>query len=111
MSAGRTLAGFRKAPKYLCMAALLALCGCSGGPSSSDIQTALQEASDAVFGRQMATVEKISDVDCKEAQGKPGFICAFNATSFSKLMNSRSSQVGEARFVQQGSKWVAMNDK
>jgi hypothetical protein len=121
--AGRTLTAFHRiaffpavfAPicaRYGGVLSFLLLSGCSGGPSGDDIKATLQEASTALLGSRMAsTFEQVTNVNCKEAQGKPGYICSFNATSFSKMMNSRSSQVGEARFVQNNSKWVMMADK
>jgi hypothetical protein len=109
MSAYRDAAACPAAVKYACFSALLLLCGC-GGPSASDIKSALQDAASSVFGG-MATVEDVSDVNCKDAQGKPGFVCSFKITAFNNALKSRNSQVTEARFVQNGSKWVAMNDR
>jgi hypothetical protein len=56
-------------------------------------------------------VEDITNLNCKEAEGTPGYVCSFNATSFSPMTKSRSSQFLELRFVQNHSEWVAMNDK
>jgi hypothetical protein len=89
----------------------LLLGGCSSGPSGGDIKTALQEISIAILRDRMAPVfADVTDVACNEAQGKPGFICSFNATSVDKMTKSRSSQVSEARLVQNNSKWVVMRD-
>jgi hypothetical protein len=96
------------AAKYGSFSLFLLLCGC-GGPGSSDVKSALQDAASSLFGG-MATIEEVTDVDCKNAQGKPGFVCSFKVTAFNKALNSRSSQVTEARFVQNGSKWAIMND-
>lgn len=122
MSAGRTLPGFlgvaaspSRTPgraSYGCLLALLMLSGCSGGPSSGDVKSAMQDASSALLGERMAPVfEEITNLNCKEAEGKPGYVCSFNATSFSPMTKSKSTQLLELRFVQTNSKWMAMNDK
>jgi hypothetical protein len=91
--------------------AFLVLCGCSGGPSSGDVKSAMQAASTALLGDRMAPVfEEIKNLNCKEAGGKSGYVCSFNATSFSPMTKSRSTQFLELRFVQNNSQWVAMND-
>jgi hypothetical protein len=98
--------------KYACVSLCLLLGGCFGGPSSDDVKSAMQEVSTALLGSRMApTFEDISNLSCKEANGKPGYLCSFNATSYSPMTKSRSAQYVEARFVQNNSKWVAMNDK
>lgn len=105
-------AGLRGAPAFISMSALLILGGCSREPSAGDIQAALQATANGLFGPKLASkVESVSDVDCKEAQGKPGYICSFKVTSFNNFMNSHASEVLELRFVQNDSTWVIMNDK
>jgi hypothetical protein len=115
MSAGRTLPGLCNAPTLLCMSALLilgvTLGACSRGPSAGDIQATLQTTANGLFGKMASKIENVSDVDCKEAQGKPGYVCSFKVTTFSNLMNTRDSEVLEARFVQNDSTWIMMSDK
>ena len=107
-------AGLRGAPTYICMSALLILGGCSRGPSASDIQAALEAATNSLFGNlasKIAKIESVSDVDCKEAQGQPGYTCSFTVTSFDPVLKAPASRVLEARFVQNNSTWVIMSDR
>ncbi len=100
---GRLSSNMAAFPYFYC-------CAAAGGPSASDVKSALQDVASSLFGG-MATIEDVSDVDCKDAQGKPGFICSFKVTAFNKALNSRNSQVTEGRFVQNNSKWVMMQDR
>ena len=97
--------------RYCCVLACLLLGNCSGGPpSSGDIKAALEESAKAELKERAPIIESVTDVDCKEAQGKPGFICSFTIAFSSKWTNNKSSKIN-ARLVQQGFGWVMMEDK
>lgn len=96
--------------KHGWLAALLLLASCSGGPSASDIKAALQRVADAVMGAGIITIESVSSVDCKEAQGKPGYVCSYSVTGFNKIMNNQATQTAEGRFVEANGQWQFMKD-
>jgi len=110
MIAGRTLSALLI--RYCCLLACLMIAGCSGSPpSSDDIKAALEDGSKVNLKELAPIIGSVTDVSCNTAQGKPGFICSFKVAFFNKLSNSQSSKAMEARFVQQDSKWMLIDDK
>jgi hypothetical protein len=87
---------------------ILALSGCSSGPSADEIKTAMQEYADAHI-KGAVVFEEISNVSCKEVQNKPGYLCTFSAT-FSEKHNDgvtrKTNPEAGAQFTKTDSKWV-----
>ena len=96
--------------RYGVLALLFMLSGCANGPSADDIKAALQRALTFLMGSGKVTVEAVSNVDCKEAQGKPGYVCSYSATTFNKLLNQRGTSASEGRFVKDGDNWNLMQN-
>ncbi|MEJ0051706.1 MAG: hypothetical protein WDN02_10980 [Methylovirgula sp.] len=95
------------AVKCACLPAFLILSACSSGPSSDDIKSAMQNGMNQLLGPMAPTYNDISDVDCKEAVGEPGYVCSF--TQKLTMKNGLpATQVLQKRFIQQGSNWVVM---
>jgi hypothetical protein len=110
MIAGRTLSAHLI--QFFCLFACLMIAGCSGGPpSGDDIKAALEDGAKANLKDLAPIIGNVTDVGCNTAQGKPGFICSFKVAFFSKLTNTQTSKAMEARFVQQDSKWMLIDDK
>jgi hypothetical protein len=94
--------------RYGLLALLLLLSGCSDGPSAGDIKAAIQRAAPLLMGASMVTIEDVSNVDCKEAQGKPGYVCSYTVTAFILALKQRITNVFEGRFVKTENGWNLM---
>ncbi|NVJ92352.1 MAG: hypothetical protein HWE34_11875 [Methylocystaceae bacterium] len=81
----------------------LSLTGCmDSGPNAEDIQVLwgkrFGEAS-RFLGRQQQVID-VSNINCSETEGKPGYLCQFDFATDKGFKNST-----EARFVKQGDNW------
>jgi len=94
------------APALLLVAALT-LTGCSGEPGAGDMKQALETAmkGNPIGAAMFGGFEDFEKVGCKEAEGKPGYVCDFKATV--TVLGQKSSNSGTARFVKGDNGWVA----
>lgn len=89
------------------LGAVLALTGCSGEPSSTDMKQALESAMKAnpIVAAMFGGFEEFEKIACKEAEGKPGFVCDYKATT--TVMGQKTTSNGTARFTQGKNGWEA----
>lgn len=93
----------------------LTLAGCSGEPSSGDIEKAVkadvekvnQQMKDNPFTRSMTTeVHAVKKISCVEAKESAGYNCDVEIDVTAPLVG-RSKNVGQIRLVKGSDGWVA----
>ncbi len=91
----------------LLLGAILTLTGCSGEPNADDMKTSLESAMKAnpILAAMFSGFEDFEKVACKEAEGKPGYVCDYKATH--TIMGQKTTAPGTARFVEGDNGWEA----
>jgi hypothetical protein len=95
---------------------VLAFAGaCSDQPSRSQIKKAVQEQMDSPMGKAInggdVTVEDVSNLNCVQAAGKPGYICSYDVVIVHKKGGRRDVGPAEARFVKSSGGWAVAQQR
>jgi len=92
------------------LASLLALTGCSGEPSEADMKISLEAVmkSNPIMASLFSGFDEFEKLGCKEAEGKPGYVCDYRATT--TVMGQKNTSNASARFVEGDSGWQAQQN-
>lgn len=95
----------------------IALCGCSGEPSSSDVDRAVKATVDAenqqmkkLYGGKLVTnsmltkVNEVKKIGCSTAQGSSGFNCDVEMDVSAPLVG-KQKRIVQMRFVKSSDGW------